>query len=163
MMVEQFKDWWMSLDFREKQLVVAAGVLLVIGVIYFSIWNPIVTKLEKAKSKLDSAEKTLLWVENKSPLIVNLGGGPTKPNKKIILSELMTETGKKFLIKFTRIVDKKQYVDVSVEDLDFNMLVAWLIFLKKNDAIIVQNIDVTKLKKPGYVKVNRLSLGYNKA
>ncbi|MCK5819554.1 MAG: type II secretion system protein M [Psychromonas sp.] len=161
-MVEQFKDWWMSLDLREKQLVGAAGVLVVIGFIYLSIWNPIITKLEKAKSKLHSAEKTLLWVENKSPLIINLGGGSIKPTKKIILSELMTETGNRFLIKFTRIVDKKQYVDVSVEDLDFNMLVAWLIYLKKNDAIVVQNIDLTKLKKPGYVKVNRLSLGYNK-
>ena len=162
-MVEQFKHWWASLNFREKQLVTAGCVLFAIAVLYWGIWSPINTKFEKAKLTFQRAEKTHLWVEKQSQVIVNNGGGLQKQTNKMTLSELMTQTGGKFGIKFTRIVTKKQRVAVSLDNIAFNRVADWLVYLRNNYGVVVIDLDLEKAKQQGYIKVNRLSLGYQKA
>ena len=162
-MVDQFKNWWDSLNLREKQLVGAGGVLFVITVIYWGIWHPINSKLEKANLTLQRAEKTLLWVEKKSQFLVNHRGGLQKQTQKMILSELMTQSGQKFGIKFTRITEKKQTVAVSLDKIAFTQLARWLVYLENNYSVVVIDIDLAKADQQGFIKVNRLSLGYQKA
>lgn len=162
-MVDQFKNWWDSLNLREKQLVGAGGVLFVIAVIYWGIWQPVNTKLEKANLTLQRAEKTLLWVEKKSQFLVNHRGGLQKQTQKMILSELMTQSGQKFGIKFTRITEKKQTVAVSLDKIAFTQLARWLVYLENNYSVVVIDIDLAKADQQGFIKVNRLSLGYQKA
>ena len=162
-MLDQFKNWWDSLNFREKQLVGAGGVLFVIAVIYWGIWQPVNTKLEKANLTLQRAEKTLLWVEKKSQFLVNHRGGLQKQTQKMILSALMTKSGQTFGIKFTRITEKKQTVAVSLDNIAFSQLARWLVYLENNYSVVVINIDLAKADQQGFIKVNRLSLGYQKA
>lgn len=159
-MVEQFKRWWATISEREQKLVMISAAVFFIGVLYWGILSPLNSKLEAAQLKLDRAEQTLSWVQEKSTEIIKSGGAAKKVTQKTNLSSLMTQTAKKYQITFTRLVDKKQKVDVSVDDIEFNKLVNWMTHLETKYSVKVIDIELTKSKMKGYVKVNRLSLGY---
>ena len=159
-MVDQFKSWWITISEREQKLVIVSAAVFFVGILYWGILSPLNTKLENAQLKHERAEQTLSWMQEKLTEIVKSGSATRKITQKTNLSRLMTQTAQKYQITFTRLVDKKQKVDVSVDDIEFNKLVKWMTHLKEKYSVTVIDIELTKSKMKGYVKVNRLSLGY---
>lgn len=159
-MIEQFKGWWITISEREQKLVLVSAIAFFIGILYWGLVQPLNNNLNDAQLKLKRAEQTLTWVQEKSTDIVKMGSANKKPIRNVKLSRLMTQTAIKYQIAFTRIVDKDQKVDLSLDEIEFNHLAKWMSYLKKNYGVIVLDIELSKTKKKGFVKVNRLSLGY---
>lgn len=159
-MIDQFKSWWTTISEREQQLVMVSGVVFLVGILYWGIFSPLNTNRADAQLKLERAEQTLIWTQEKATEIIKLGGSKKREIQKTNLSRLMTQTAKKYQIKFTRLVDKKETVNVSMEDVEFNKLENWMAYLKLKYSVVVVDIELTKSKNNGYVIVNRLSLGY---
>lgn len=159
-MIDQFKGWWATISEREQQLVMVSGAVFLLGIIYWGIFSPLNSNRADAQLKLERAEQTLTWTQEKATEIIKSGGSENKVIHNTNLSHLMTETAKKYQIKFTRLVDKTETVNVSMEEVEFNKLENWMVYLKVKYSLTVVDIELTKSKDKGYVIVNRLSLGY---
>ncbi|WP_028863411.1 type II secretion system protein M [Psychromonas aquimarina] len=160
-MVEQFKAWWQSISEREQRLFSITGAFLLLAVIYWGAWKPLVTQLEKNKAQLVRAEQTLAWVEDKAAVLRKAGVADKKKiSSRLNLTQIITRSAKQQGITFSRIVDRKGRIEVSVNDVEFNRFVSWLTVLSNQYSVSVINSDISKTDKKGYIKIHRLLLGY---
>ncbi|MGL5993552.1 MAG: GspM family type II secretion system protein ExeM, partial [Aeromonas sobria] len=44
-MMEKLQSWWQGISAREQRLVVVGGALLLVGLCYWSIWQPIANRI----------------------------------------------------------------------------------------------------------------------
>ncbi|WP_019614776.1 type II secretion system protein M [Psychromonas ossibalaenae] len=160
-MVEQFKAWWQSISEREQKLFSLTGVFLLLAVIYWGAWKPLTAQLDNNKKQLIRAEQTLSWVEDKAAVLRKAGAAENKKNgNRLNLTQIVTRSAKKQGISFSRIVDRKGRIEVSVNDVEFNRFVNWLTVLSNQYSVSVINSDLSRTDKAGYIKINRLLLGH---
>ncbi len=160
-MVEQFKAWWQSISEREQKLFSLTGAFLLLAVLYWGVWKPLVTQLDNNKAQLVRAEQTLAWVEDKAAVLRKAGvADKKKTSSRLNLTQIVTRSAKQQGITFSRIVDRKGRIEVSVNDVEFNRFVSWLTVLSNQYSVSVINSDLSKTDKTGYIKIHRLLLGY---
>jgi len=160
-MREQFTDWWKSLSEREQRLSLASAAFLLLAILYWGAWKPLSDQLQSSQMQLKSAQQTLVWVQEKAAILVQSGVGkdPVR-NKNISLTQLVTKSARDHGINFSRIVNKKEEIEVWIVDVEFDLFVAWLSDLHNRYSVSVLNTDFSKMDKEGHIKINRLLLGY---
>lgn len=160
-MIEQFKEWWQSISEREQQLSLISAVFLIIAILYWGMWQPLSKQLENSQIKLQRAEQTLRWVESRSKEIVQAGGAKkSHSGKKQSLAKVLNRTAKKHNITFSRVVNKKEQVEVWIDEVEFNRFIGWLTNLSNSYGVSVVKSDISNTETQGKVKINRLLLSY---
>ena len=161
MMQEQFKSWWESISQREQLLTSVSALLCLVAVIYWGAWQPIANNLESSEKQLRRAEQTLLAVKEQSIYLLQTGAGNKKTaNKEVNLSQIATQSAKQYGISFSRIVNRRDQSEVLIKSVEFDLFINWLTVLANEHSVVVINIDMSREDKQGYIKINRLSLGY---
>ncbi len=159
--MDQFKNWWQSTTEREQILAICSALFLVFAALYWAVWQPLVTELEDSQKQLNRAEQTLNWVEDKATLLVQSGvTGNKNSSKKANLGQIVNRTAKQQGIKFSRVVNRKGQIEVWINDVEFNRFISWLTLLSNKHSVSAVNADISKLDKEGFIKINRLLLGY---
>lgn len=154
----QFKEWWESISPREQQLSMLSGIVIFMAALYFGIWSPLAGQLSENKDQLASAESTLAWTQKNADILLKAGvGGASKKSGN--LTKILNQTARRDYITFSRIVNKKDKVEVQIADVDFDSFVKWLANLSNQHKIGVLSADLAKSDREGYIKVNRLLLG----
>lgn len=160
-MVEQFKEWWQSISEREQHLSLVSAAFVILAILYWGAWQPLSNQLEDSQIKLQRAEQTLRWVENKSVELVQAGvAKKTHRGKKQSLTKVLNRTAKKYNITFSRVVNKKEQVEIWIDEVEFNRFIAWLTNLNNSDGVSVVKSDISTTDTQGKVKINRLLLSY---
>jgi len=160
-MIEQLKDWWEGTSEREQRLSLIAGLVMLLVIIYFLLWQPLASTLEESQQRLNSTEQTLKWTETSINKLVAQGGNATKTNKrKQNLSRLINQTSKRNNINISRIQNQKNEVEIWVNNVEFTLFLRWLTLLKNEYNVHVVSVDISKQKEQGMVKINRLSVSY---
>jgi len=62
--LEELRHWYQSLQQRERQLVLAASVIIVITLFYLIIWEPVHKSLEEQTQKYQSQMGIHQWMQN---------------------------------------------------------------------------------------------------
>ena len=158
--MEQFKEWWEAAEPKERSLAILGATVIVIGVLYWAIWSPLNSQLIDSKKKLEHAESTLSWTQEKSTLLLQSGIGKAKPKRRGNLSAVLNSSARNLGVTFSRVVNKKDKVEVWIAEIEFDLYVQWLTNLHNRFGISVVNADLVKTGRKGYIKVNRLLLGY---
>ncbi|MEH6454368.1 MAG: type II secretion system protein M [Psychromonas sp.] len=160
-MQEQFKAWWESISQREQLLTAISVSLCLVAIIYWGAWQPLVSNLEESKQKMRRAEQTLVAVQEQSILLLQTGGAnKTAVNTNANISQIITKSAQQYGISFSRIVNRRDQVEVLITSVEFDRFINWLTALANDHSISVINIDMSREDKLGYIKINRLSLGY---
>jgi general secretion pathway protein M len=154
----QFKEWWESISQREQQLSMVSAVVIVIGGLYWGIFSPLTEQLNDSKKQLIRAEKALSWTQEKATILLQANVGRTS-GKGNNLTQILNTSARQDNIVFSRIVNKKDNIEVWITEVDFNNFVKWLANLSNKHGIAVLNADIVKTNRAGYIKVNRLLLG----
>ncbi|PKF61456.1 type II secretion system protein M [Psychromonas sp. psych-6C06] len=157
--MEQFKAWWESISPREQQLAVASAVVIGIAVLYWGIWTPLSNQLSEAQKQLTRAETRLAWTQEKATLLLKSGAGKAT-KRRGNLTQILNSSARQNQITFSRIVNKKDKIEVWINEVEFDAFLAWLTKLSNQHGVAVLNADLAKTDRTGYVKVNRLLLGY---
>ncbi|MFT6985741.1 MAG: general secretion pathway protein M [Psychromonas sp.] len=159
-MTEQFKDWWKSLTEREQQLSIASVAFLLLAILYWGAWKPLTNQLQESQMKLNSAQQTLSWVQDKAVILVQAGvGKEQQQSANLSLTQLVTKSARDHGIHFSRIVNKKDEMEVWISDIEFDLFIEWLSDLNNRYSVSVLNTDFSKMDKEGHIKINRLLLG----
>ncbi len=160
-MTEQFKDWWKSISEREQQLSLVSAAFLLLAIVYWGAWKPLANQLQQSKKELSRAEQTLSWVQDKAVVLVQAGVAKQKvSSKKLSLTQVVNKSARQHGIKFSRIVNKKQQLEVWITDVEFGRFIDWLTSLNNQHSVSVINTDLSRMDKEGHIKINRLLLGY---
>lgn len=158
-MSEQFKVWWSTLSEREQQLSVLGVIFLLLMVVYWAAWKPLNNQLAENKAQLERAQQTLVWVEDKTALLVKLGVGKQPfDREKITLGQIVNMSAKQYGISFSRVDNKKDQIAVWISDVEFDHFISWLTALNHDSFVSVVAADFSKLPQEGHIKVNRLLL-----
>lgn len=160
-MQEQFIAWWKSISEREQKLFATSAAVVLLAIVYWAIYSPLKNQFAESQKQLLRAEESLEWVQNKATVLVKAGANKRKTaGRQLSLTQIVNKSAKQHGITFSRIVNKKQQIEVWISDVEFNRFVNWLTRLNNDHGIEVINTDFTKSDKLGRIKINRLLLGY---
>uniref|UniRef100_A0A6A7G757 Type II secretion system protein M n=1 Tax=Hirondellea gigas TaxID=1518452 RepID=A0A6A7G757_9CRUS len=160
-MQEKWRIWWATSTLKEQRLVFLIVVFMFFSVCYWGAWLPLSTRLDKSEIQLIRTQKTLQWVQKNVSNVLK-AGGVIQPEKvaKSSLSEVINRSAKRSGISFSRILNRNDTLEIWITNVEFNNCIDWLTSLKNKYAIRVLNIDINQATMPGYIKINRLVLGY---
>ena len=152
------KAWWQQLNMREQRLVIAMSAVIGVFVLYGLIWQPLNESISKTKTKVERQQALLSWVEESTQLYQQAkrnGGKSTGAS----LSSIVNRTSRANNITITRMQPQGDDLQVWIDEISFNQLLAWLEQLATRDNLQVKNIDLSIADQQGVVRVRRLQLG----
>ncbi|ANS84115.1 Type II secretion system protein M [Vibrio scophthalmi] len=150
--------WWLRITPREQRLVMVGGVALIIGILFWGIYQPMVQRAELAQNQLRTEKQLLSWVQNKADDIVALRGNGARALSPLPFNQAVSSSARRFNIELVRVQPRGEEMQVWVQPLPFNKLVSWLEYLQQNHGVEAQFLDIDKNERVGVVDVKRLQL-----
>ncbi len=155
-------SWWNSLSQREQLMFGCGGLVLLLGLLYWAVWQPQQERIANAERNILAQQQTLRWLDEKAQEVVNLRAMGRQSNlvdPDVNLSQLINQTVQRSQIRLTRIQPNNDSIQVWADEVEFNRLLSWLEMLQKEHGVQVLNLEVTALPREGAVRIQRLTLG----
>ncbi len=155
-LISQVQTWWGSISQREQRMMMGCGILVIIGFVYWGILQPMNQRAELAQSRIQSEKQLLTWVQGKANDIAALrkSGGVTYSNQP--LNQLVSSSARRYKVELIRVQPRNESVQVWIKPLAFNQMVDWLRYLKEQQGIEVEFLDIDRTEQAGMIEVNRL-------
>ncbi|HDM8224084.1 TPA: type II secretion system protein M [Vibrio campbellii] len=155
-LIAQAQTWWSRISQREQRLVMGCGAIAVLGIIYWGILQPMNQRAELAQSRIQSEKQLLTWVQNKADDITALrkSGGVSFSNQP--LNQVVSSSARRYKVELIRVQPRNDSVQVWIKPLAFNQMVDWLRYLKEQQGIEVEFLDIDRTDQAGMIDVNRL-------
>jgi general secretion pathway protein M len=155
-MKNQLISYWRSLKEQEQQLVVVAGVIFVIFILVMGIFRPLNAAIEKAEQDTIKQQELLAWVDES---IVKLkASGSARVANDCSLSQIVNSTRNRYQITISKMQPNDNSLRLTIDSVEFNKLVEWLDELVNSQGVLIENLDISKDDKSGFVRVSRLVL-----
>ncbi|WP_428775592.1 type II secretion system protein M [Vibrio sp.] len=157
-LLTSLQSWWQGISTREQRMVIVASILLLVGGIYWGILAPLSQNAEAAQGRLVSEKQLLSWVSDKADDITRLraAGGITVSSQP--LNQILSSSANRFQISLTRVQPRGEMVQVWIEPLPFNRFIDWLAYLRDQQGVTIEFLDIAKADREGVVEVKRLQL-----
>jgi len=157
-LITSLQSWWQSISQREKRMVAVCGVLVFVAVIFWGVVQPLNEKSAQAKSQLQSEKLLLKWVSNRADEITTLRqhGGVVHSSEP--LNQVITTSTRRYKIELIRVQPRGEMMQVWVQPMPFQKLVDWIAYLKEEQGVDVEFIDIQRGEHPGLIEVQRLQL-----
>lgn len=155
-MKKQLIQYWRSLKEQEQQLVVGAGGVFIIFVLVMGIFRPLNNAIERAEKSQIKQQELLVWVDES---IVKLkAAGNTRIESNQNLSQIVNSTRSRYNIDISKMQPSDNSLRLTLDSVEFNQLIEWLDELVNQHGLRVENLDLSRDDKSGYVRVSRLVL-----
>lgn len=148
-------QWWQTLQPREQQLVRWAGVVSVIAVFYFGLWQPLHQYRDDRQLAAQSAADQLTWLQTKLPQISttsSAGRGSAS------LNDVVARSAAQFSIKVSRMQPQNEQLQLSIDDVPFEQLLRFINHLQTEQGVQLVQLDIAATEVAGTVRVRRLVL-----
>lgn len=161
--MNQLKQWLNAREPRERMILILGAITVLVGLLYFSIWNPLASGIVKKQNSITGMEKTLANMREQAEEITMLralsGSNPAR-NKRPLLSTIDATAHSMKLRQMIRTIKPKgqDAAQVWFDDVPFDKLIQWLGQLKQTAGVQVESITLHKRDVPGYVQA-RITLG----
>jgi general secretion pathway protein M len=156
------RDWFESLQPRERIALIAASVITVIGLLYVLAWNPLDSAVDRLRDGVASQTTTLAWMQSASAEVRQLkrtqprrsGGG-----NRSLLSVVDQSAQRAGLRQALQRMEPEgsDSVKLWVTATAFDTLVSWLGELQQNEGIAVSALAINPTEVEGQVEA-RLTL-----
>ncbi len=157
------KDWWMSLEERERLLVAGAGVVLGIALFYLLAWEPLFKTRAELQQAVHAQRNTLQWMQEAAREVRTLqaggGAGALQGRNRSLLSVLdqtATQAGIRDQIERME-PEGRNGVKLWLDQVPFDTLMRWLDRLERHYGVHVRRATFTATDVSGFVDA-RLTL-----
>ena len=159
-MMEKLQNRWHSISAREQRLLVAGAGLLLVGLFYWIIWQPLTEQIAMRERQVQNQQQTLTWLKEKGELVLAMqGGGRRQLDTSGTLEGVVNRTAFNHKIKIARLQPQAQELQVWIDTVPFDDLLRWLATLVEQHGIQVKIIEIAHEDlAPGLVKIRRLQL-----
>lgn len=158
-LINPAKQWLESLQQRERNIVIAGAIALVIMLFYLAIWDPVIAKFEHQKQQLDSQRQLYSWMKSATAEIQSLkatGNSSIAKTRNQSISSLANRSAITSGVKpfINKIEQTKNGVKVQLKAASFDSFVTWLTDLQNKYGIIASKVKIEKTKVKGSVDIN---------
>lgn len=154
------KDWWLNLSLREKQVVGYGGILFVLALLYLLIWSPFTDKVDSMRSQIERDRELAAWMQQTDQQIQNLikkqsSNSQASGSLLGMVQEKIKKSPLASHLKQMRQAENNA-VQLSLQQVDFDQVLRWLIDLWMKQGVTISQITVTPGEKPGTVNAEML-------
>jgi general secretion pathway protein M len=148
-----------QLSDREQKLTLLSVVVVIVGMFYWGVWAPLQQGLEQERQRARQQTELLQWVEQTAETAGQLRASAVNGKQfSGSLAQAVNNTAGRHNITIARMQPQDDTLQVWIDDVNFNQLLAWVNTLE-NQGVIVLQADFTEGSAPGLVSVRRLQLG----
>ncbi|MHA7846000.1 type II secretion system protein GspM [Serratia sp. D1N4] len=156
--MNELKRRWQQVSPRERGLVVGCGVLIILSLCYYALWQPWQQQAEQWQRTIAREKSTVEWMTQQAPRLREQGVRQVQ-GEPLSLSATVTRSAAVKGMNITRLQPQGERLAVTLEPSDFNPLMQWLTQLEQQYQVRIVALEVTALvNKPGWVTVNKLTL-----
>ena len=155
-MKKQIMQYWRSLKEQEQQLIMVAGGIFVVFVLVMGIFRPLNNAIDKAKKSYVTQQELLVWVDESIVKLKAAGNTQAISNQNI--SQVVNSTRSRYRIAISKMQPNDNSLRLTLDSVEFNQLIEWLDELVNQHGLRVENLDLSKDDKSGFVRVSRLVL-----
>lgn len=157
------KAWWISLQTRERMILILAAAIIVIALIYLAIIEPILEKRTNLTNQVKAQHKTLVWMQQSSQQVKQLRADFSQTNSvrqpssllALVESSAMQNKIRKPIQRMEP--EGKNGVKLWLENANFDGLIRWVGNLARDQGVVVTRATISRGDSPGQVDI-RLSL-----
>ncbi len=153
-MKQQFFSWWAGLQPREQQLVSGAAVVVLIGMFYWLLWQPLHQANAAQQQKVQSAQRQLSQLQQLMPQLK--AAASTTARSGGSLAQIISTSARSAGVSVSRMQPQNEQLTLVLDDISFNQLLGWLHTLQYQHGVQLINLDVALADKPGIVRVRRM-------
>ncbi|EJY1760473.1 type II secretion system protein M [Klebsiella oxytoca] len=148
---------WQQRTRRERHLLLGMGVMLIIGLVYYALWQPWQSREAQWRQTLTREQASLQWMRQQTPLLQQLRQqkSPAAPQEPTTV--IMREAARHG-IAIVRLQPQGARLGLSVQPADFQALMAWLDALGQAGMTTVTLTVAAVAQQPGRVTVTTLVL-----
>lgn len=148
---------WQQRTRRERHLLLGMGVMLIIGLVYYALWQPWQSRETQWRQTLTREQASLQWMRQQTPLLQQLRQqkSPAAPQEPTTV--IMREAARHG-IAIVRLQPQGARLGLSVQPADFQALMAWLDALGQAGMTTVTLKVAAVAQQPGRVTVTTLVL-----
>ncbi|PJG58894.1 GspM family type II secretion system protein ExeM [Aeromonas cavernicola] len=159
-MINKWQRWWQQMTTREQRLVAIGGGLLLVGICYWTIWQPITNRIEERARQVQNQQQTLAWLKEKGQIVLAMQGGQGRQiDTSGTLEGVVNRTAFNQKIEIARLQPQGNALQVWIDTVPFESLLLWLATLVERHGVDVEVIEIARENlAPGQVKVRRLQL-----
>ncbi|KAA1149681.1 type II secretion system protein M [Pseudoalteromonas sp. FUC4] len=155
-MKKQLMKQWRSLKEQEQQLVMVAGGVFIIFILVMGIFRPLNNAIEKAQQSQIKQQELLAWVDDSIVKLKAAGNKSVASNTN--LSQVVNSTRGRYKINISKMQPSSDSLRLTLDSVEFNQLIEWLDELVNQHGLKIENLDLSRDDKSGYVRVSRLVL-----
>ena len=148
---------WQQRTRRERHLLLGMGVMLIIGLVYYALWQPWQSRETQWRQTLTREQASLQWMRQQTPLLqqVRQQKSPAAPQEP---STVIMREAARHGIAIVRLQPQGARLGLSVQPADFQALMAWLDALGQAGMTTVTLTVAAVAQQPGRVTVTTLVL-----
>ncbi|SDH76562.1 general secretion pathway protein M [Vibrio xiamenensis] len=150
------RQWWSSITQREQRLLICGAILLVLGILYWGIWQPVAEQAKQAEQRAASEKQLLSWVKEQANTITELRAQGGKAFSNQPLNQIISSSARRFNVELVRVQPRGDMMQVWVQPMPFNRLIDWIAYLRVEQGVNAMFVDLDKGDKEGVVDVKRL-------
>ena len=155
--LEDIQNWYHGLQQRERQLVLAASIVVIATLLYLVIWEPVVNGVSDQTQKYESQMDILDWMQTAATEVRTLkatGAAKRQTNSSQPVTLLVEQSAataglKPFIRKLESTSDKG--ARITIDEASFDQLLLWLNTLQTQYGIAVSSANLDRVDKPGAV------------
>ncbi|WP_406665680.1 type II secretion system protein GspM [Gallaecimonas sp. GXIMD1310] len=150
------KAYWQSLSERDQQVLRWAAPLIVLGLLYFALWQPLNGAIAEATQQLNSRQQDLQYLREQGGRILASRQG-NDSQQQASLTDRVTRSAGALGISISRLQPGKNSVSVWVDEVAFDTFTQWVQRMEQQ-GLKVAVADLTTTKDSGKIRVRRLEL-----
>ena len=155
--LEDIQHWYHGLQQRERQLVLAASVLVITTLLYLIIWEPIHNGVHDQTQKYQSQLDILDWMQTAEKEVRALkatGASKRRTNSSQPVTLLVEQSAntaglKPFIRKLESTSDKG--ARITIDAASFDQILLWLSTLQTQYGITVSSASLDRAEKQGAI------------
>lgn len=151
------KEWFNSLEMRERRLVLGGGITLLLMSIYFLGWEPFINTLHDLRESTQRKQLDVTWMQDAAKQVKQLQARNTAPAQLGSGQSLLGVIDRSAKLKKLGDSLKRVQPDgtnkarVWLESANFDVVIAWLEELERRYAVGIETITFEKREEPGLV------------
>lgn len=159
-MKEHLISWWRGRERREKQLLVFVGILFIIMLLWFTVYQPIQRAKNNAQQQVKRHQQALIWMQQHSAELITLQKESNIINNQTdSLESMIYQSAKQNQITIQRLQPQGKQILAEIGVVTFSQLLDWFIQLEQKFNIKVMSIEINAdNKQSGVVQVRHLLL-----
>jgi general secretion pathway protein M len=157
-MIEKIKAYLEHLNDRERIMVYAAAIALVVFIPYQLVWAPLTNTVEDRRERIETQERDLIWMQSHLEQVRQLSTASSAPSGTgQSLYGVVEKTARQKFGSDIRVQQEgKNGIRIQIKNTGFDDIMIWLDDLQFRHKIFVKDFKVDNEKTAGRVRASIL-------